>query len=231
MTDHHKRQIERTREDALELTRDVNRRGGSALPTFISALALLFSGFSFYETVMRAPELAVYVPPQIQYTDPDRPDSPFEVFVVPLTLANHGARSGTVLSIDLEVTNPRTGKTKRFYAANVGPWGQQSRQAFSPVALAGRAATSQTIQFFPRVDETLPRILDFEAGDYRLKLTLATSEAETISLLKDIDLFKGKAEPLEFNMRIGKLDYRNFNGPGTMAMWSPDYKPASNAGQ
>lgn len=228
MVDHHNREIERSREFSLDQARAADRSGG-LLATVISGFALLFSGFSFYETVIRAPELAIYVPPQIQYTDPDRPDSPFEVFVLPITFANHGARSGTVLSLDLTVTNPRTGQAKRFYAAQTGPWGQEPGQSFSPVSLSGRAALSQTIQFFPRVDETVERILDFEPGNYRLSLELQTASARSLNWLDDLGLGEGTAEPLNFEMQIGQLDYRNFNGAGTMAMWAPDYRPASNS--
>lgn len=227
MNTHHKQEIERAREFSLDQARSAER-GGGWLATVISAFALLFSGFSFYETVLRAPELAIYVPPQIQYTDPDRPDSPFEVFVLPITFANHGARSGTVLSLDLTVTNPRTGQSKRFYSAYSGPWSQDAGQSFSPVSLSGRAAISQTIQFLPRVEEEVPRILDFEAGDYQLTLTMQTADASEIGWLDGLGLSKGSAEPLSFDMRIGQLDYRNFNGAGTMPMWAPDYRPASN---
>ena len=92
-----KAQDRRLQEEVLE---HIHHRGGGRLATIISALALAFSGYSFYEAVLRAPELAIYVPPRIAYTDPDRPDSPFEVFIIPVTLANDGARSGTVLSLD-----------------------------------------------------------------------------------------------------------------------------------
>ena len=108
--------------------------------TIISAFALLFSGYSFYETVVRSADFAIYVPPRIAYTDPNSPEHPFEVFIVPLTLANDGARTGTVLSIDLLVTNPRTGKTKKFYAANLGTWGLEPKTPFMPVALLEKPA-------------------------------------------------------------------------------------------
>lgn len=195
---------------------------GAMFASLLSAFALLFSGYSFYESVMRAPELEIYVPPRIAYTDPDRPESPFEVFVVPLTLANDGARSGTVLSIDLEVTNPRTRKTKKFYSARVGAWGDERGQAFAPISLSGKASVSQDVQFYPRADETIERILDFEAGSYQLRLTLNATKTG-----RGYGPFAAKVKPLQFEMQIGKLDYRNFAGSGTLPMWSKDYKPAT----
>ncbi len=228
MSDQHKRQIERTQDDSLGQARHAADRGGGLFAAVISGLALVFSGYSFYETVWRAPELAVYVPAQIQYTDPDRPDSPFEVFVIPLTLANHGARSGTVLAIDLVVRNPRTGDTKRFYASDFGQWRAQPRRAFAPVSLAGRAAQSSTVQFVPRIGEKVPRVLDFEAGDYEFTITLRTADGGSRTLIDQIWPTTAAAQPVQFRMQIGKLDYRYFSNAGTMEMWSPDYRPASN---
>jgi hypothetical protein len=75
---------------------------------------LLFSGHSFYEAVLPAPELAVYVPPRIAFTYPDSPTNPFEVFTIPVTLANDAARAGTVLSMDITVNNTRSGNIKKF---------------------------------------------------------------------------------------------------------------------
>ena len=151
--------------EALEVAREA-RHGGGMLATIVSAIALIFSGFSFYESVLKAPKLAIYVPPQIAYTDPDRPDNPFEVFVLPVTLANDGARTGTVLALELKVTNPRTGKSKQFYAAQFGPWASKPHRPFAPISLAGKAAFSNAVQFFPRVGEKVPRIMDLEPRGY-----------------------------------------------------------------
>ncbi len=216
-----KRAVDRAQSDALERA-TMGGLTGSLGATVISAFALLFSGYSFYESVMRAPSLATYVPPQIQYTDPDRPDNPFEVFIIPITLANDGARTGTILSMDLDVRNPRTGQTKRFYAAREGSWGTNPLKSFAPVSLPGKGSFSAAIQFFPRQDETVPRILDFEAGDYEFKVTLNTAEAKA-----RLSAFRAKTVPLTFKMQANKLDYRNFTGSGTIPMWAADYKPAA----
>lgn len=214
--------VSQAQSDAIDQVHETARSTGGALATIISAFALVFSGYSFYESVLKSPKLEVFAPPRIAYTDPDRPDSPFEVFVIPLTLANDGARSGTVLSIDLDVTNPRTNQTKRFYSAQTGPWGQEPFREFAPISLSGRTAHSQAIQFFPREEANIPRILDFEPGRYKFKVTLNTTQEKS-----EFEFLKANVKPLEFEMKIGKLDYRNFNGTGTMAMWSPDYKPAA----
>lgn len=216
-----KRVADRAYEDSLETARQGGGHGGM-LATVISAFALLFSGYSFYESVLRAPALAVYVPPQIAYTDPNKPTDPFEVFIIPLTLANDGARAGTILSIDLVVKNVQSGLTKRFYAAHFGAWGTQPEKAFAPVSLSGKASFSQAIQFFPRESETIARILDFQAGKYEFTVLLNTAVPSGDTLFN----LKPKTRPLRFVRQINTLDYRNFNRFGTMPMWAADYRPA-----
>ena len=194
--------------------------------TIISAFALLFSGYSFYETVLRSAEFNIYVPPRIAYTDPNSPEHPLEVFIVPLTLANDGARTGTVLSIDLFVTNPRTGKTKQFYAANLGTWGAQPTMPFMPVALLGKTSFSKPMQFIPRRGEKTNRILDFEAGDYRFEMRLNTATPDNA-----LAFLKSKNKPLHFSMQTIKMNYIRFNKTGTQAMWSKNYQPAKTGAQ
>ena len=207
-------------DEALEQA--VSGGKGGRFATIISALALIFSGFSFYEAVLRAPQLAVYVPPRIAYTDPDRPDSPFEVFVIPVTLANDGARTGTVLSLDLAVKNLKSGKIKRFYSAQTGPWGVQPVTAYAPVSLPGRSSQSQAVQFFPADGETLPRITDQEGGTYEFTISLNTATRDDVG----IPLLAMQTQPLTFTMQMGRMDYRMFTRTGTIELRSKGSRPA-----
>jgi hypothetical protein len=213
--------------DAVDQARDASTASHAGLfATIISAFALLFSGYSFYETVLRSADFDIYVPPRIAYTDPNSPEHPFEVFIIPLTLANDGARTGTVLSIDLFVTNPRTGKTKKFYAANLGTWGETPKSPFMPVALLGKTSYSKPMQFIPRREEKINRILDFEAGDYRFELRLNTATPDNA-----LPFIKSRNRPLHFSMQTMKMNYFRFNKTGTQAMWSKDYRPAKTGAQ
>jgi len=216
--EHHQ---EHVRDDTLEQARSGAERGGR-FATIISALALAFSGFSYYEAVLRAPELGVYVPPRIAYTDPDRPDSPFEVFVIPVTLANDGARTGTVLSLDLAVKNTKSGTTKKFYSAQTGPWGSQPVTAYAPVSLPGRTSASQAVQFFPADGETLPRITDQEGGTYEFTISLNTASRDTTGL----PFLATRSRPLVFSMQMGRMDYRLFTRTGTIELRSKGSRPA-----
>src|SRR5262245_66648847 len=84
-------------------------------PALASIVALLFSGYTLYESSLRGARLSIFVAPRIEYTDPDRPEDVREVFILPITVANDGARTGTLLALNLEVSNPRTGRKKMFY--------------------------------------------------------------------------------------------------------------------
>jgi hypothetical protein len=189
------------------------------MPMLMSLVALMFSGYSLYESALRAPQLSIFVAPRIDYTDPDRPEAVREVFILPLTIANDGARPATVLAFNLEVVNPRTGQKKMFYSARLGTWGERPLRPFAPVVLAGRATFSNAVQFEPRNGETVPRILDQEAGKYTFKLTLETAAARQVA-----GIIAGAVAPLQFEMQAGELDYRYFQGAGTMEMWAPDYQ-------
>ncbi|MCF6200428.1 MAG: hypothetical protein L3J67_13790 [Hyphomicrobiaceae bacterium] len=213
--------------EAVEQTRGATEASHAGrFATILSAFALLFSGYSFYETVIKSADFAVYVAPRIAYTDPNSPDHPLEVFILPMTLANDGARTGTVLSIDLTVHKPRTGKSKKFYAANLGTWGVQPRTPFMPVALLGKDTWSQAVQFIPRAGEKVKRILDMEASDYRFELRLSTASSQS-----DLPFLKNRIRPLDFAMQTGPTDYRRFNRTGTQPMWSKDYQSAKTGGQ
>jgi len=213
-------------DDTLEQARSGAHSHGGRFATVISALALLFSGYSFYEAVLRAPELAIYVPPRIAYTDPDSPTRPFEVFIIPVTLANDGARTGTVLSLDLTVRNTENGDTKKFYSAQTGSWGVQPVKAYAPVSLPGRISSSQAVQFFPVADETLPRITNQEGGTYEFEIKLNTASKEIGIPFLDL-----RTKPLKFIMQMGNIDYRIFSRTGTIELWSKGNRPAGTSSQ
>lgn len=194
----------------------------SQISTVLSATAMLLSLYSLYESTLRAPQLEIFVAPLMDYTDPDRPDSVREVFIMPITIANTGARPATVQLVNLEVVNPRTKQSKTFYGARLGTWGETPPKPFAPAVLAGKATFSQTLQFEPRVGQEVARILDFEAGSYILKVTLDVAAGQNEAI---------KPRTLQFDMQIGKLDYRYFQGTGTMTMWAPGYQSPTTAAQ
>jgi hypothetical protein len=117
-------------------------RTGIAVAT--SGIALVFSGYSFYETVVKQPELRAYQPPMIyMYRQGFR-----DVFALPVTLSNDGARRGTVLSFDLEVTHRETGKTMQFQNLKLGESPKAGARIFTPMTVAGRSSTTEVVLFY-----------------------------------------------------------------------------------
>lgn len=206
------------------------KSGGARVATIVSLFALLFSGFSFYETVLRQPDLRLFVPPVINYAHPSQGN--FEVFNIPITIANYGARSGTILSMDMVVTNPKTGKSKRYYSAAFGLWRQAFKgtpSSFAPISVAGKSSYSKDLLFYTRFGEELRRIIDQEGGSYLFELSPSVASGEDLGLL---DWLKGtRVAPVRFQMEIGSLDYRNFNNGGTMAMHNKDFKSTTSGGR
>ncbi len=213
----------RAGEEALDIARDVTERGGGRFSTLIAVVALLFSAFSFYETVLRRPDIRVFVPPIIKFSHPG--SGSFEVFNIPLTLSNFGARPGTVLSMELLVTNPKAKTVKRFYSAATGDWNKSVKgglSSFKPISVAGKSSHPTDLLFYTRKGESVERILDLEGGGYKFELTLNLVSSDTIWPLDE--LWPSKVAPIKFEMQIGKLDYRNFSNGGTMDLWAKDYR-------
>jgi hypothetical protein len=202
---------------------------GGLFTALASAVALLFSAYSVYETSLRRPELHIFVPPVIQYSSPYQ-NSNFEVFNIPVTFANVGARSGTVLSVELVVTNERSKETKRFYAADLGRWTMDAARAFAfqpyaPTSMAGKSSTSQNILFYPRDEEKVMQIADQQGGTYRFVLNIDTAWPEDLGFIDQ--MWSAKPKPLEFVMTMDEIDHRTFNVT-TQRLHSKDWTAAKS---
>lgn len=137
----------------------VSRQGlGSWLSATGSVLALVVSGVSLWETALKQPQLKLYVGETLSYTRD--PWGSYEVFVVPVTITNSGARDGAVISMRLDLTNPATGDKETYESAytadaswysgadNVTNRTRRPKSPFSPLSIAGRSAWSGTILFY-----------------------------------------------------------------------------------
>jgi hypothetical protein len=131
---------------------------GNRLATLVSAFAFAFSAVSFYETVLKQPNLHVYVTDTLAYTRD--PWGGYEVVAVPLTIANSGARDGAVITLELDVKNVDTGKAETFtsaYTADAQYFGgsddvakriKRPKLPFAPLSIAGRGAFAGVILFY-----------------------------------------------------------------------------------
>ena len=156
--------------------------GGFTAEIF-SGIAVAVSGYSLWYSTLRKPVLRAFVPPVTRYASPYQ-NSIFEVFEIPLTVVNEGALTGTVLSLNLKVTNPR-GVTKQFYAAGLGSWSigkarGEGLAPFTPISLPGRSSHSAVILFYAREDSSVSQVT-VDAGRYKFEMTMLTAHAGRIA--------------------------------------------------
>jgi hypothetical protein len=152
----------------------VNSGYGGLHATILSAVALVLSAFSLYEASFKTADIEIYIPPVIQYARDGGGDT--EVFVVPITVTNAGARTGTVLSMQLSVEDIKTKRTKTYYSAFLGEHqidADAPNRSFAPLSIAGRGTFSDTVRFYP-IGNPFPKLAE-EAGDYRFTLSLVTA--------------------------------------------------------
>jgi hypothetical protein len=195
--------------------------GGGHFTAAISALALVFSGYSLWDSSFKAPDIKIFVPPVTQYSSPYQ-NSNFEVIEVPMTLLNDGGRTGTILSMELDATNPKTKETKHFYAADFGRWTMEKARAsgfepFAPIPLAGKASRTETVLFYPKSPSEKPDQLIHEPGIYQFRLAVDEARVEDFGPLDRI--WRAKPAAVTFTSELRFYDARSFQN-GTIALYS-----------
>ena len=139
------------------------------LAPMFSALALIGSVVSMWETTIKQAEVRLHVSDNIHFTRD--PWGSYEVLIIPVTLANRGARDGTILTLSLDVKNLTTNQSKRFKSAYTAEakWFsarddvtanlRRPKIPFAPVSVAGRSAFTGTLLFYP-ADEPEKKVID-----------------------------------------------------------------------
>ncbi|MEQ1577801.1 MAG: hypothetical protein ABL894_09115, partial [Hyphomicrobium sp.] len=198
---------------------------GGMFATVLSGVALVFSGLSYYDSSLKTADLAVFVPPMIHYAR----DGDNDVFNVPITIANEGARTGTVLNMVLEVENLRPEaekKTARFHSAFLGEYPRTDdaiNRSFAPLSIAGHGTFTETVRFYP-MDEPLPFLVD-DKGEYRFTLKLTTAEPQNPDLIES--LWHTEPKPLSFQLTLPFISFQHLAfRRGTIAMYNKDWRPA-----
>jgi hypothetical protein len=200
------------------------------LSAAFSAVAVLASCVSVYVSTLQGAQLEVYLPPVFIY----HMDGEGENFTIPISLANGGARGGTVVSMELEVHNPKTNATMRFYSAYLGEHPRLQATAsvrqFTPMTILGHTVSSETVRFYPVTNppearnDISKRIVQGE-GDYSFRLKLNTAAPSEPSLL---DRLQGRTQPapITVQMTLPVVDYR-----GLMQMRSKGWIQAAGIAQ
>jgi hypothetical protein len=153
-------------------------RSRAILPTAISAIALIGSVVSMWETTIKQAEVKVHVSDNIYFTRD--PWGSYEVLIIPVTLANRGARDGTILTMSLDVKNLTTNQSKKFKSAytvdakwfsgkdDVSANLRRPKVPFAPVSVAGRSAFTGTLLFYP-ADDPEKKVVD---SNSKIEMTL-----------------------------------------------------------
>ena len=190
-------------ESANEIASQAASRSRSIASTIIAGTALVFSGFSLWESSLKQAELNVYVTGVVAYErdltadEYILPAGGFEVLAMPITIANSGARDGPVLALHLDAKNPKTGLTARFegtytadaaYFANTGA--KRPMTPFSALVIAGRSAWTGTVLFYPvsySNDKALTPVRKVAAfnDELRRKYASEMGGASSISVLRE----------------------------------------------
>ncbi len=208
--------------DILEKTTDAAHHTasvstGTVLTALVSLFALLMSGVSLYQTVLKQANLNLFVPDTISYTRD--PNGSFEVIIIPVTIANSGARDGVISSIDLSLRNTETQHERKFHATFFAGQGYFStkedysagisrpKTAFAPITVAGRSGYSGTLLFYPR-DYSEDRVVP-AGGKYEIKLS---AKMQTVEKFDFLDRVLGTGiEPIKFTATLPQVS-RYFSG-------------------
>ena len=200
---------------------------GGKLATLISMFAFVFSGFSLYESTLKQPKLESFVPPVIHYGRDG--GGSVELFAIPITVTNDGARAATVLSMELDVTDS-AGTTKKYYSAYLGEHPRDSsamNRAFAPITIAGRDVFSETVRFYP-MGNPLP-LLVTDSGSYKFKLTLKAAKPSDPDLLDQY--LREEPGSIAFELTLSWISEQQLNfRRATIAMHEKNWQPTMAGG-
>jgi hypothetical protein len=203
----------------------------------VSVIALLFSGFSLWETTLKQADLSVYVTGVVTYerdltaAEYITPAGGFEVFAVPITIANGGARDAAVLSLQLDAANPKTGLAARFeatytvdgtYFANSGD--KRPKTPFSALVIAGRSAWTGTVLFYPvsySNGKALAPVVKVRALNEALRKKYATEMGGSISISVLREKVPDAPELAELDAYEAKVLNQNDKAELTLKLVSP----------
>lgn len=228
-----------------DLTDDTARHaihGNGGLATaLLSCFALIFSGLSLYETVLKRASLKIYVPPVVHYARDGSGDR--ELFAIPITISNQGARDAAVTSIRMEVEPVGASERKpreffsayfidaAFFAKSKGfnratktfDRNPRPKLPFAPIAVAGRDAYTGTI-LFNVVGNTFPQAVS-ETGDYTLTLRLETELNEGLG---PVDKFlTTRVKPITLTVRLKRFSRQSLSLGSLARMYDVNWDRAA----
>lgn len=185
---------------------------GSRMATYstilVSLFALVMSGVSLYQTVLKQANLHLFVPDTVAYTRD--PNGGYEVLVVPVTIANSGARDGVVSTLRLKVRDLETSREREFRATyfadqgyfstkeNIQTGVSRPKRAFAPITVAGRGSYSATVLFYPRA-YSKQRVVR-KGGRFDVSLSATVQSVEKVDVVDAF--FQTSIAPITFTATL-----------------------------
>lgn len=186
-----------------------------------SAIAVLFSGFTLWDTSLQQSDLRIYVPPVIFYAGHQQ-NSNVEAIKIPVTIVNEGAQTGTVLSLNLDVADG-AGHSKGFYSASIVPE-EGSPIPFAPMVLQGHTSKTAILLFYTRGSAQKVEQIIAGPGQYRFSLALDEAKNTSLGLMS---FFHGNGSGvLSFDRELPAFDARM----DAMPLYAKDWQSAISAG-
>jgi hypothetical protein len=123
-----------------------DRRTGRRWPGLVSIVALVFSGISLYETVLKQAALSIYVG-GVGHVSWDRATRA-EIIALPVTVTNQGARDAVVLDLRLGPDDA----PDRYRSSFVGSLYPGQNEPFAPWPVAGHGSHVGVVHFHSKGD-------------------------------------------------------------------------------
>ena len=174
-------------EQALDAARTPTHFEGGRWAVLISLIALMLSVFSLYETILKQARPAVYVGGVMHYARD--PVGGVEVFAIPLTITNHGARDAIIISLDLGVAPLKSGRpaSLTFASAYVGSNPAREKQPFTPLSIPGRGSFTGIVLFYPNdLKDGAANAVVIGKETYRFCVTVRTEKSQDYRLLDTV---------------------------------------------
>jgi hypothetical protein len=114
----------------------------------ISIVSLIISGITLYETVLKQPQPVMYAASNWRYTRLQAQGRDDELIVIPVSVANHGARPGVIRTFRLTLQKPDAQPAEFESAAILTP--ERTLQLFAPLTIAPHATSTVVLVFASR---------------------------------------------------------------------------------
>lgn len=139
---------EQALEESLRVAMQPSFYEGGRWAVLISFVALILSAFSLYDTTLKQAKPVIHVGGVIQYAQDAL--QPADVFIVPVTITNSGARDLIILELNLRVARADwvapvwTEMTGLYTGSSL----RQEKTLFTPISVSGGSAQTANILFY-----------------------------------------------------------------------------------